>query len=94
MGYNASLPPLMVQIQSFTEYRGLSYSIGGDANAFTIPNYIKHYQDSLTGYSIGEHIAEECNGNVMCIYTSATCKCNTRLTCSFFQLTIALVSVS
>lgn len=49
-------------LDAFKEYRGLSYSIGGDEGAFTIPNYIKHYQSNVTGYSIGEHLGEFCNG--------------------------------
>ncbi|KAI7901119.1 SGNH hydrolase-type esterase domain-containing protein [Cokeromyces recurvatus] len=61
MGYNYSLPPLIATLESYYEYRGLSYSIGGDENALTIPNYVKHYQPNVTGYSTDRHIVEYCN---------------------------------
>lgn len=62
MGYDSSLPPLLAAFTSLFEYRGLSYSIGGDTNATTIPNFIKHYQRDVTGYSTGKHLGEYCNG--------------------------------
>ena len=34
------------------EYRGVSWSIGGDSGVTTLPNLIKHYNPSLSGYSI------------------------------------------
>ena len=60
MGYNVSLPTTIALLDAFTEYRGLSYSAGGQENAFTVPNYIKHYQPELTGYSNGNHSIESC----------------------------------
>jgi phospholipase B1 len=65
MGYNTSLPPLVADLEAYNEYRGLSYSIGGDNDSFTVPNYVKHYQPNLTGYSIGEHAGEYCNGKLL-----------------------------
>lgn len=62
MGYDETLPKLLATISSYYEYRGLSYSIGGDTNASTIPNFIKHYQENVTGYSTGKHLGEYCNG--------------------------------
>jgi phospholipase B1 len=62
MSINHSLPASMTVIQSLTEYRGLSYSSGGDLGAFTIPNYIRHYQKDVTGYSVGNHTIEYCRG--------------------------------
>lgn len=62
LGFNTSEPPLVATLQADTEFRGLSYSIGGDNDSFTIPNYVRHYQPSVTGFSIGEHPAEHCNG--------------------------------
>ncbi|KAI9476469.1 MAG: hypothetical protein EXX96DRAFT_596522 [Benjaminiella poitrasii] len=59
--YDESLPNLLAVISSYYEYRGLSYSAGGDKNAFTVPNYVKHYQSNVTGYSVGKHIGEYCN---------------------------------
>ncbi|CAO3671917.1 unnamed protein product [Rhizopus stolonifer] len=61
LGLNLSQPPLIVAFNSFNEYRGLSYSIGGDENAFTVPNYIKHYQPELKGQSFGDHIGLYCS---------------------------------
>ena len=34
------------------EYRGVSWSIGGDSGVTTLPNLIKHYNPSLSGYSV------------------------------------------
>lgn len=35
------------------EYRGKSWSIGGDDNATTLPNFLRHYNPNITGYSVG-----------------------------------------
>jgi len=37
------------------EFRGKSWSMGGDANSTTLPNFIKHYNPHLKGYSEGQH---------------------------------------
>nr|XP_040016080.1 phospholipase B1, membrane-associated-like isoform X1 [Gasterosteus aculeatus aculeatus] len=40
-----------------TQYRGLSWSIGGDENLTTVttlPNILKHFNHNLTGYSVGK----------------------------------------
>ena len=42
------------------EYRGRSWSIGGENNQITLPNFIKYYNPNLKGYSIGNHSAEVC----------------------------------
>lgn len=42
------------------EYRGLSYGIGGDEYAPTVPNYMKFYNKNVTGYSLGKHESELC----------------------------------
>ena len=34
------------------EYRGVSWSIGGDSGVTTLPNLIKRYNPSLSGYSV------------------------------------------
>ncbi|KAI8083693.1 hypothetical protein BDF21DRAFT_336998 [Thamnidium elegans] len=60
MGLNTSLPLIAAKSAAYKEYRGLSYSAGGDIGAFTVPNYIKHYQTNLTGYSVGSHLPELC----------------------------------
>lgn len=46
------------------EYRGRSWSIGGDANATTLPNYIKAFNPNVTGYSIGRREGSLCWGPV------------------------------
>ena len=42
------------------EYRGLSWTIGGDANATTIANFFRRYQPEQQGASHGEHELEFC----------------------------------
>ncbi|KAM9420855.1 phospholipase B1, membrane-associated-like isoform 2-T3 [Salvelinus alpinus] len=40
-----------------TQYRGLSYSVGGDENLTTVttlPNILREFNPSLTGYSVGK----------------------------------------
>ncbi|KAI9360207.1 hypothetical protein BD770DRAFT_385077 [Pilaira anomala] len=59
-GVNTSLPLEIATLAAYKEFRGLSYSIGGDKNAFTIPNYIKHFQPEINGYSTGSHLPELC----------------------------------
>ncbi|KAG0747355.1 hypothetical protein G6F57_007194 [Rhizopus arrhizus] len=61
LGLNLSQPPLVAAFNAFNEYRGLSYGIGGDEGALTVPNYIKHYQPNLKGYSVGDHIGLYCS---------------------------------
>ena len=46
------------------EDRGTSWSIGGDANTTTLPNFIKQYNPAVTGYSIGRREASLCWGPV------------------------------
>lgn len=43
------------------EYRGVSFAIGGDDGAGTLPNYFKRYQPRLYGYSRGQHEMRNCN---------------------------------
>jgi phospholipase B1 len=45
-------------IKDVYEYRGISWSIGGDPNSTTIPSLLKHYNPDLVGASIGSHFAE------------------------------------
>ena len=44
----------------YNEYRGRSWSIGGDDGQLTLPNIIKYFNPNLKGYSIGNHSAEVC----------------------------------
>lgn len=48
------------------EYRGLSFSMGGDAHAPTIANFLRHYQPDLVGSSRGTHLIELCLDGVFC----------------------------
>jgi phospholipase B1 len=48
------------------EYRGLSFSMGGDPNAPTIANHIRYYQPELVGSSRGTHFIELCVDGVFC----------------------------
>jgi hypothetical protein len=41
------------------EYRGVSWSMGGDANATTLPNFIRLHNPNLTGYSWGKREVRE-----------------------------------
>ena len=38
------------------EYRGQSWCIGGDPGAITLFNYLKYYNSSIIGGSLGHHI--------------------------------------
>ncbi|XP_028460437.1 phospholipase B1, membrane-associated [Perca flavescens] len=51
----ASSPNNVLDVLS--QYRGLSWSIGGDENLTTVttlPNILKHFNHNLTGYSVGK----------------------------------------
>ena len=49
-------------LKDLTEYRGQSWSIGGDVQAFTLPSLLRHYNPDLVGASVGTHVAEVCWG--------------------------------
>nr|XP_061806761.1 phospholipase B1, membrane-associated-like [Nerophis lumbriciformis] len=51
----ASSPTNVLDV--LTQYRGLSWSVGGDGNLTTVttlPNILKHFNANLTGYSVGK----------------------------------------
>ncbi|KAK2856052.1 hypothetical protein Q5P01_004787 [Channa striata] len=51
----ASTPHNILDVIS--QYRGLSWSVGGDGNLTTVttlPNILKHFNQNLTGYSVGK----------------------------------------
>ncbi|XP_019859140.1 PREDICTED: phospholipase B1, membrane-associated-like [Amphimedon queenslandica] len=50
-------------LDTIYEYRGLSWSIGGDPNATTIPGFLKTYTPDLIGASLKSHILEFCYGD-------------------------------
>ncbi|XP_077366323.1 phospholipase B1, membrane-associated-like [Festucalex cinctus] len=50
----ASSPTNILDV--LTQYRGLSWSVGGDGNLTTVttlPNILKHFNANVTGYSVG-----------------------------------------
>jgi len=47
-----------------TEVRGVSWSMGADVGAVTLPNLLKYYSPNITGGSTGEHLVEFCYGPV------------------------------
>jgi hypothetical protein len=46
------------------EFRGKSWSMGGDPNATTLPNFIMNYSPELSGYSLGKREVRLCWGFV------------------------------
>eukprot|EP00128_Syssomonas_multiformis_P010691 Colp12_sorted_trinity150504_noHs@4799 len=50
------------------EVRGISWSIGGDGDYNTVPNFIKRYNPDVKGFSIGDHLVETCNNCTMFKY--------------------------
>ena len=46
------------------EYRGRSWSIGGDPHQITLPNLIRYYQPAITGYSTKHHFVEICDETI------------------------------
>ena len=53
---------VMAALPGIKEYRGLSYPIGGDPGAITIPNILSHYSPNVTGMSKGHHPLLACVG--------------------------------
>ncbi|KAF7726750.1 hypothetical protein EC973_008438 [Apophysomyces ossiformis] len=53
----------ILNISSLFEYRGGSFGAGGDNGIATLPNFIKRYNPNLLGASVGEHMAEYCEGS-------------------------------
>jgi len=47
------------------EFRGQSWSIGGDSGAVTLPNYLKQFSPAVQGMAMGSHLVELCYG-VLC----------------------------
>jgi len=44
------------------EFRGKSWSIGGDDNATTVPNFLKTWVPNIQGAAKGQHLLEYCAG--------------------------------
>lgn len=54
----------LLNISSVNEFRGQSYGAGGDPGAVTLPNFVNHYNSSLKGASVGEHLVEFCQSDI------------------------------
>ncbi|WVQ64327.1 uncharacterized protein L199_002489 [Kwoniella botswanensis] len=53
--------PMGIQrIPDIVEWRGISYPIGSDDGAITIPNILRHYTRNVTGVSAGHHRPISC----------------------------------
>ncbi|CDZ96206.1 Phospholipase [Phaffia rhodozyma] len=46
------------------EFRGASWAAGGDHKEITLPNLLRYYSSSITGFSRGDHPAEICYGHL------------------------------
>jgi len=46
----------------FNEFRGQSWSIGGDSGAITVANYLKQFNPDIQGAAQGSHLVEVCYG--------------------------------
>lgn len=58
----------------FTEYRGMSWSIGGDntvAKTFTLPNILKNYNPNVKGFSVGTGKTNNANSKLNVAVTGA-----------------------
>ncbi|XP_064403837.1 phospholipase B1, membrane-associated-like [Halichondria panicea] len=49
--------------QALTEYRGVSWSIGGDDGYTTIPNIVKEFNPNVKGFSVGKGKATSSNAH-------------------------------
>ena len=47
-------------VADLQEYRGQSWSMGGDANASTVATFLRFYTPAIIGGSLGNHIVELC----------------------------------
>lgn len=64
-GYGANLWNFL-DMKMSCEYRGLSFIMGGDPNAYSIANFIRHYKPELVGYSKGNQLIDYCPGGRFC----------------------------
>ncbi|KAI9362779.1 hypothetical protein BD770DRAFT_315966 [Pilaira anomala] len=53
-------------IKNLYENRGISFAMGGDPDAMTMPNILNYYSHDLYGASKGDHIISICFGNQIC----------------------------
>jgi len=45
-------------LSSFDEYRGLSFSAGGDPGAISLFSFVQRFSSKVQGASLGQHIVE------------------------------------
>ncbi|EJD41351.1 hypothetical protein AURDEDRAFT_115465, partial [Auricularia subglabra TFB-10046 SS5] len=51
-------------LDNFDEWRGVSFAIGGDPDALTLPNLVGHYNSAVQGASVSHHGLEYCGGSI------------------------------
>lgn len=62
-GYYSFFPSLFsIIVHGLVEYRGQSYTMGGDPDVASIPNFLKIYNPDLVGYSVGSRKGHFCLG--------------------------------
>lgn len=47
-------------LSTYTEFRGLNFALGGDEGATTVANFMKHYNPTVQGAFIGNHLITYC----------------------------------
>ncbi|KAG1407602.1 hypothetical protein G6F60_002083 [Rhizopus arrhizus] len=60
----------ILNVSSILEFRGNSYGIGGDTDAVTLANFIKHYSPKVKGASVLSHIMSFCSAKD-CLFPKA-----------------------
>ncbi len=54
----------MIDTELIHEYRGISFAMGGDPHAVTLPGFLQHYRADIVGASRGTHLVELCQGDL------------------------------
>ncbi|KAJ8663321.1 hypothetical protein O0I10_000560 [Lichtheimia ornata] len=55
-----------ISLNTLKENRGVSFAMGGDPGAMTVPNLIQYYSPNLLGSSVGDHMISICFGDEIC----------------------------
>ncbi|KAI7882061.1 hypothetical protein K492DRAFT_128088 [Lichtheimia hyalospora FSU 10163] len=55
-----------ISLNTLKENRGVSFAMGGDPGAMTVPNLIQYYSPDLLGSSVGDHMISICFGDEIC----------------------------
>ncbi|KAK4520124.1 uncharacterized protein ATC70_008254 [Mucor velutinosus] len=56
-----------ISMSDFIEYRGVSWTMGGDPDAPSIAKYVKHFSPDLYGASVGQKPARLCPDTFFCL---------------------------